>query len=159
MSKRYTAHGCGTDNIQMHHSILFLTNCPKATNTPSSIRPLQQQSRKLIILRWFRYESDFNEVFHMDLKRNLQARQGNATAEDMRPLFEKYEFFNPGTLHHLSSFIGFKSTDMTLGLFMGLLVTLLLLSILSVGMSALGSLQVSYGAFDKEMGPAAQKKQ
>lgn len=42
---------------------------------------------------------------------------------------------------------------------MGLLVGLLLLSILSVGMSALGSLQVSYGAFDKEMGPAAQKKQ
>jgi hypothetical protein len=41
---------------------------------------------------------------------------------------------------------------------MGLLVGLLLLSILSVGMSALGSLEVSYGAFDKEMGPAAQKK-
>lgn len=41
---------------------------------------------------------------------------------------------------------------------MGLLVGLLLLSILSVGMSALSSLEVSYGAFDKEMGPAAQKK-
>jgi hypothetical protein len=42
---------------------------------------------------------------------------------------------------------------------MGLLVTFILLSILSVGIAALGSLQVSYGAFDKEMGPAAQKKQ
>jgi hypothetical protein len=42
---------------------------------------------------------------------------------------------------------------------MGLLVSFLLLAILSVGLSALGSLQVSYGAFDKEMGPAAQKKQ
>jgi hypothetical protein len=42
---------------------------------------------------------------------------------------------------------------------MGLLVALILLSILSVGLNALGSLQVSYGAFDKEMGPAAQKKQ
>jgi hypothetical protein len=42
---------------------------------------------------------------------------------------------------------------------MGLLVAFILLSILSVGLSALGSLKVSYGAFDKEMGPAAQKKQ
>jgi hypothetical protein len=42
---------------------------------------------------------------------------------------------------------------------MGLMVVLILGAILSVGLSALGSLQVSYGAFDKEMGPAAQKKQ
>ena len=41
---------------------------------------------------------------------------------------------------------------------MGLLVGLVLIAILGVGMSALGSLKVSYGAFDKEMGPAAQKK-
>ena len=42
---------------------------------------------------------------------------------------------------------------------MGLLVSLILLSILYVGISAVASLQVSYAAFDKEMGPAAQKKQ
>ncbi len=41
---------------------------------------------------------------------------------------------------------------------MGLMVSLLLLSILWVGISAISSLEVSYGAFDKEMGPAAQKK-
>lgn len=41
---------------------------------------------------------------------------------------------------------------------MGLLVTVLLLAILSVGISAISSLEVSYGAFDKEMGPAAQQK-
>lgn len=41
---------------------------------------------------------------------------------------------------------------------MGLLVTFLLLSILAVGLNGLSSLQVSYGAFEKEMGPAAQKK-
>jgi hypothetical protein len=41
---------------------------------------------------------------------------------------------------------------------MGILVSLLLLSILSVGISAISSLEVSYGAFEKEMGPAAQKK-
>lgn len=42
---------------------------------------------------------------------------------------------------------------------MGILVTLIMVAILSVGISAISSLQVSYGAFDKEMGPAAQKKQ
>ncbi len=42
---------------------------------------------------------------------------------------------------------------------MGLLVSFLLLGILSVGVTALGSLQVSYGAFEKEMGPAGHKKQ
>lgn len=42
---------------------------------------------------------------------------------------------------------------------MGLLVVILLLSILYVGMSAIGSLEISVAAFSKEMGPAAQKKQ
>ncbi|EKD16107.1 ER protein BIG1 [Drepanopeziza brunnea f. sp. 'multigermtubi' MB_m1] len=86
------------------------------------------------------YEASFEDVVHMDLKRDLSAREKNATVGDVRPLFEKYQFFSPG-------------------LFMGLLVSLLLLSILWVGISAISSLEVSYGAFDKEMGPAAQKKQ
>jgi len=42
---------------------------------------------------------------------------------------------------------------------MALIVILIILSILGVGLRALASLEVSYGAFDKEMGPAAQKKQ
>ncbi len=41
---------------------------------------------------------------------------------------------------------------------MGLLVSFLLLSILYVAISGVASLQVSYAAFDKENGPAAQKK-
>lgn len=41
---------------------------------------------------------------------------------------------------------------------MAIVVSIVLVSILSVGLNALSSLQVSYGAFDKEMGPAAQKK-
>jgi hypothetical protein len=41
---------------------------------------------------------------------------------------------------------------------MGIIVSLLLLSILSVGISAISGLEVSYGAFEKEMGPAAHKK-
>jgi len=56
------------------------------------------------------------------------------------PLFEKYQFLSPG-------------------LFMGLLAGIILLSILGVAITALSSLEVSYGAFDKEMGPAAQRKQ
>lgn len=42
---------------------------------------------------------------------------------------------------------------------MGLLVFFILLTILYVGINGVASLQVSYAAFDKEMGPAAQKKQ
>lgn len=42
---------------------------------------------------------------------------------------------------------------------MGILITIPLLMILYVAISGVSSLQVSYAAFDKEMGPAAQKKQ
>jgi hypothetical protein len=42
---------------------------------------------------------------------------------------------------------------------MGIIVALILLAILGVGLRALSSLEVSYGAFEKDMGPAAQKKQ
>ncbi|KAM7209221.1 BIG/ATPase V1 complex, subunit S1 [Naviculisporaceae sp. PSN 640] len=102
------------------------------------------------------YEPDFVAPMmhaqpHMDLKREVEAEmlaasvarrvaEKNSTQRDTRPLFEKYQFFTPGV-------------------FMGLFVLIILLSILGAGLSALGSLQVSYGAFDKEMGPAAQKKQ
>ncbi|KAI9772286.1 MAG: hypothetical protein M1840_001035 [Geoglossum simile] len=62
----------------------------------------------------------------------------NDTADNL-PLFDKYQFFTPG-------------------IFMGLLVSFFLISVLSVGIAAVSSLQVPYGAFEKEMGPAAQKK-
>ena len=42
---------------------------------------------------------------------------------------------------------------------MGILITIPLLMILYVAISGVSSLQVSYAAFDKEMGPTAQKKQ
>lgn len=45
------------------------------------------------------------------------------------------------------------------GIFMGIIVTIILLSILGAGINGLASLEVSYGAFEKDMGPAAQKKQ
>ncbi|KAL9010758.1 MAG: hypothetical protein Q9173_004337 [Seirophora scorigena] len=84
---------------------------------------------------------------HMELKRDLTAHGkradgtssgGNVTLVD-GPLFERYAFLSPG-------------------IFMGLLIAIPLFLILYVGVSAVGSLQVSYAAFDREMGPAAQKK-
>ncbi|KAK0727887.1 BIG/ATPase V1 complex, subunit S1 [Lasiosphaeria miniovina] len=90
------------------------------------------------------YEPEFVAPVHMDIKRQSNQepvvfrRQSNET--DNRPLFEKYQFFTPG-------------------IFMGFLALIVLGSILGVGLKALSSLEVSYGAFDKDMGPAAQKKQ
>ena len=51
------------------------------------------------------------------------------------------------------------NVDAAIGIFMGLITAIVLFSILGVGLKALSSLEVSYGAFEKDMGPAAQKKQ
>ncbi|PVH77976.1 BIG1-domain-containing protein [Cadophora sp. DSE1049] len=121
-----------------------LSSGPKYTvillSTPATnISPAQakgNEKEKAIV-----YEPKFMEPLHMDLKRDIYARERNESGVvDRRPLFEKYNFLSPA------------------GLFMGLLVTILLLAILSVGIGAISSLEVSYGAFDKEMGPAAQQK-
>ncbi|KAL0944070.1 ER protein big1 [Colletotrichum truncatum] len=90
------------------------------------------------------YQAEFTEPLHAELKRHeasfLHARKDkNETERDTRPLFEKYIFFTPGIFH-------------------ALVATILLLSILGVGIRALASLDIPYGAFEKEMGPAAQKK-
>lgn len=88
-------------------------------------------------------DSLFQAPVHMELKRDLshqkRASDGNITLPN-GPLFERYQYFTPG-------------------LFMGLLVSFVLVMILYVGITGVASLQVSYAAFDKEMGPAAQKKQ
>ncbi|KAH7306063.1 BIG/ATPase V1 complex, subunit S1 [Rhexocercosporidium sp. MPI-PUGE-AT-0058] len=124
---------------KLYQHLHALSTGPKYTfillsTQPSDITP-EQTTEKAII-----YEPKFMEPLHMDLKRDIYARERNVSGTvDRRPLFEKYNFLSPG-------------------LFMGLLVTLLLLAILSVGISAISSLEVSYGAFDKEMGPAAQQK-
>ncbi|KAF3000366.1 hypothetical protein E8E14_004994 [Neopestalotiopsis sp. 37M] len=86
------------------------------------------------------YEAEFKDTTHQELKRQVDSIKREKKERDTRPLFEKYQFFTPG-------------------IFMTLVSLLILFSILGVGISALGSLQVPYGAFDKEMGPAAQKKQ
>ena len=90
----------------------------------------------------YHVETDFHSPIHVELKRDFadhkRASNGTGTPRSV-PLFEKYQFFGPG-------------------LFMGLLITILLLPILYVGISGISSLEVSYAAFDKEMGLSAQKK-
>ncbi|KAI1115848.1 ER protein BIG1 [Nemania sp. NC0429] len=91
------------------------------------------------------YTAEFTDsgAGHSELKRQLHGTSGakrQQKSDKNLPLFEKYQFFTPG-------------------IFMGLIALIILLGILYSGISALASLQVSYGAFDKEMGPAAQKKQ
>lgn len=91
------------------------------------------------------HSSSFTSPLHMEMKRANPiaapfTASENSTLPAGAPLFERYQFLSPG-------------------LFMGLLVTFLLLSILGVGLKAISSLQVSYGAFEKENGPAAHKKQ
>lgn len=90
-------------------------------------------------------DEPYPSALHQDLKRQLNLRadsdddKSNTTnPQSNLPLFEKYQFLTPG-------------------LFMTLTVSLLLLIILYVGMTALSGLQVSYAAFSKEMGPQAQK--
>lgn len=50
-------------------------------------------------------------------------------------------------------------TNYQTGIFTALVAASILISILYVGLLGVASLEVPYGAFDKEMGPAAQKKQ
>ncbi|KAI1075228.1 ER protein BIG1 [Whalleya microplaca] len=87
------------------------------------------------------YTAEFPGSMNTELKRqlhNVGRRADNTTAK--LPLFEKYQYFTPG-------------------IFMGLVAFSILMTILYVGIAGVASLEVPYGAFDKEMGPAAQKKQ
>jgi len=98
----------------------------------------------------------------MDLKRDLRARDDSNYTDvyNALPLFEKYQFFTPGMFSDVLSPPEKQNTDRNdIGIFMGLFSAVILLPILYVGISAISGLEVSYGAFDKEMGPAAQKKQ
>lgn len=92
--------------------------------------------------------------------------QGRASHDDKHKnkkkgsLFTDYQFLSPGKDSDLS-INNFIYPLTRLGLFMGLITTVILGTILYVGLSALNSLQVSYASFDKENGPAgaAGKKQ
>jgi hypothetical protein len=89
------------------------------------------------------YEAEFDDPMQIELKRRTvdsQQIQRRKNATDNRPLFAKYQFFTPG-------------------IFMAFVALFIVMSIAYIGIAALSSLQVSYGAFEKDMGPTAQKKQ
>lgn len=88
----------------------------------------------------YEMEDSFGDAVHMELKRDTTAHSNAAEYVRDGALFERYQYLSPG-------------------LFMGISAILPLLAILYVGINALTSLEVSYFAFSKEMGPAAQRKQ
>jgi len=108
-------------------------------------------------------DDPFPSALHTDLKRDVSSHARNNTQLDSNlPLFEKYQFLNTGVLAQSArSHRSVQSADLSnpLGIFMGLLVSTILFLILYVGVSAIANLEVSYFAFSKEMGPAAQRKQ
>lgn len=101
---------------------------------------------------------NIDPLMHIDLKRDIRPQSRKSTSNDGLvdgPLFARYQFLSPGkqSKNQFSTILIHCK-----GLFMGLLVSLLLLSILYVAISGLASLQVTYAAFDKENNPAAQTK-
>jgi hypothetical protein len=82
----------------------------------------------------------FGNYEQFELKRDLSSHARRANSTNAGGLFERYQYFTPG-------------------LFMAFSAIVPLFLILLVGIKALTSLEVSYFAFSKEMGPNAQKKQ
>ncbi|KAI9697592.1 MAG: hypothetical protein M1836_004542 [Candelina mexicana] len=123
-------------------SIIDLLPSSRYTVIYTTTPPLADVKPALHHVASYEMEESFPSGFHTDLKRDFSIHKrtdGDNTTLVDGPLFERYQFFTPG-------------------LFMGLVVLSILLSILYVGVNGIASLQVSYAAFDKDMGPAAQKK-
>jgi hypothetical protein len=99
----------------------------------------ESQAKEQLKQEHHTYEMDtsFPEM-QMELKRDLDSHVKRANSTE-GGLFEKYQYFTPG-------------------IFMGFAAIIPLFLILLVGIRALTSLEVSYFAFSKEMGPNAQKK-
>ena len=133
--------------ISKHNYTVIYTTTPEVSDTN------QQGTSK-------QYEMGNNDQsLHIDLKRDIRPESLRSTSNQTLvdgPLFARYQFLSPGK----QSYSQFSGTILIhcLGLFMGLLVSFLLLSILYVAISGVASLQVTYAAFDKENNPAAQKK-
>lgn len=124
-------------------SVLNLISSSKYTVLYTTTPISSEQLSTMTNAEDYQIETNFQSAVHMELKRDFSAhnRESNhSTTPRSIPIFEKYMFFGPG-------------------LFMGLLAAFLLLSILYIGISGIASLQVTYAAFDREMGPAANKKQ
>ncbi|KAI9818203.1 MAG: hypothetical protein M1827_000828 [Pycnora praestabilis] len=131
------------ENDAFLSSIIDLLPTTKYTVIYATSPVSETQRAALHEVKTYEMEETFPSAIHTDLKRDFsihsRAAGSNETLVD-GPLFERYQFFTPG-------------------IFMGLVVGFVLLSILYVGVTGVASLQVSYAAFEKDMGPAAQKKQ
>ncbi|KAB2100800.1 hypothetical protein AG0111_0g10791 [Alternaria gaisen] len=139
-----TSHALRIEQLQSDDATLenFIVNDAKSQDyTVIYITTPQTEAQAKETLEHYTYEMDasFPESVQMELKRDLSshAKRANSTEGG---LFEKYQYFTPG-------------------LFMGFAAIIPLFLILLVGIRALTSLEVSYFAFSKEMGPNAQKKQ
>ncbi|KAF2441055.1 BIG1-domain-containing protein [Karstenula rhodostoma CBS 690.94] len=93
----------------------------------------------------YEMESPFGGAGQMELKRDLSSHKRDLSSHkravtSKAGLFERYQYFTPG-------------------LFMGIFAIVPLFLIVLVGVKALLSLEVSYFAFSKEMGPTAQRQQ
>ena len=108
------------------------------------------------------YEMDepYPSAMHQGLKRDIKyepLKSGNRSMQDGLPLFEKYQFLSPGKSFH-QHYVKPSTNSIYSGIFMGLTISLLLFVMLWIAVSAIAGLEVSYMAFSKEMGPAAQNK-
>ncbi|KAF2658284.1 hypothetical protein K491DRAFT_690235 [Lophiostoma macrostomum CBS 122681] len=101
----------------------------------------QAQAEALENERTYEMEDPFGGAVQMELKRDTAVvhRRRATKGQKTGGLFEKYQFLSPG-------------------LFMGISATIPLFLILYFGLQSLASLEVSYFAFSKEMGPTAQRK-
>ena len=99
---------------------------------------------------------------HHELKRGISPsahRKRDDEGHDDRTFFERNQLFNPGRLGAFLIRVRSNANYSLPGVFMVILGTLLLLTIIAVAINVLSGLTISYKAFAKEMGPAAQKKQ
>ncbi|KAL9124384.1 MAG: hypothetical protein Q9217_006278 [Psora testacea] len=138
---------CGAGHLRVDASNAFLASVldllPSNKYTVIYITTPSKAAPQPALAESQPYEMDalFDAPVHMELKRDLlhhkRASDSNITLPN-GPLFERYQFLSPG-------------------LFMGLLAAFILLSILYVAVSGVASLKITYAAFDKQMGPTAQK--
>jgi hypothetical protein len=112
------------------HAILSTLHSSSYTILFSTSPPTRYSSPPL-----FTEEDEPSEILHTELRRDLGNIQPAAFSA---PVFAKYVFLNSS-------------------LFMGFFAVLPIFFLLYVALTALSSLEVTYFAFSKEMGPAAQK--
>ncbi|KAF9692420.1 hypothetical protein EKO04_009553 [Ascochyta lentis] len=118
------------------YTVIYITTPPTESQAKAQLKAQLEAEQHT-----YEMENSFGDAVQMELKRDTSAhyKRANSTSNE-GGLFEKYQYFTPG-------------------LFMGFAAIIPLFLILLVGIRALTSLEVSYFAFSKEMGPNAQKKQ